>query len=97
MGIAAYNRGSRSISRGIDMERGTYRESPAPVQRNADWGGAARIRAKDRAIRLLRGLRRLGYTVDEESMAWEVKDRAKVGLDTAKQAVRDALDAERLP
>lgn len=88
MGIAAYNRGSAAIARGIQMDHGTWREPSRPTPRPATWGSKTQVRAKDHAVRLLLGLRRRGTPVDDESMSWFVAERARCGIDTALEAVR---------
>lgn len=96
MGIAAYNRGSLSISRQFCAAggcRGCVRCSDyKPTPRPASWGDKARTRAMTRARRLVAcgaktGLPRL--TVD--MLAAILQDRERVGEATARSVAEDVL------
>lgn len=97
MGIAAYNRGSACISRGVLMDAGTWREPAKPTPRPATWGDKAKARALDRARRVLSGNRRLGRDVEPDVLAAIVVERERVGLVTATEAARLALEEGGAP
>lgn len=87
MGAAAYNRGSRSNARQL----GTYQDPVEPRPRPAGWGDKAMARAIERARRILAGNRRLGRSIDLETLTACVVDRANVGTETACRAAELAL------
>jgi hypothetical protein len=80
MGIAAYNRGSACIARGIQMDHGTYREPPRPVPRPATWGDKTKARALDRA---------------RVSMA-TATEAAKIAIEEATPKMRIEIDRLRI-
>lgn len=94
MGVAAYWRGSRAISRGIAADYGLPDPYPEhrPTPRPATWGDKARARAEDHARRCLRGAARYGLDLDPDTLARAVADRARVSLDTARAAVARAME-----
>lgn len=59
MGVAAYERGSACISRGILMDAGRYREPAKSTPRPADWGAKTKARALARARSILATNRRM--------------------------------------
>lgn len=95
MGAAAYNRGSRLIARQADEALGI--RPPAehkPTPRTETWGDKAKVRALERARRILRGCRRYGRETSEEILAGAVEMVARVSLQTATEAARAALAEE---
>lgn len=95
MGVAAYNRGSRSNARQL----GTYKDpvKPRPQPRPAGWGDKALARATERAGRILRGNRRFGRALSREMLAACVVDKERVSQETAQRAADDALANEAQP
>ena len=93
MGVAAYQRGNRAITRGIAMDLGEpdpfrpYIATPRPD----GWGDKALMRAADVARRSLRGARRYGLALDRDVLILAVVDRARVGEATAARGVDIAL------
>jgi hypothetical protein len=91
VGIAAYNRGSASIARGIRQEAGTWQEPLTPKPRPATWGSATAERALTRARSILASNRRLGRELDEEILAGAVQQRERCSDATALAAALQAL------
>jgi len=87
VGAAAHNRGSRVIARDL----GGYRDPVEPQLRPAGWGDKALARAIERACRILAGNRRLGRSLDVETLTACVMERAHVGAETARRAAELAL------
>ena len=95
MGAAAYNRGSRVIRRQADEAIGIASPSEhRPTPRPESWGDRAKARALERARRILRGCRRYGRETSEEILAGAVQMVARVSLETATEAARQALGEE---
>lgn len=92
MGIAAYYRGNAVISRQIRAEQGIPEPCHKPEPRPADWGSKAAAKALDHARRVLSGAARCGMPAPSEEMLAEVvREKAKVGAETAAEAARQAL------
>lgn len=93
MGIAAYNRGSRCISRGLGtLVEPTAKSTPRP----AEWGETARAKAIDRARRLIAGCERYGVPVVRETLIDAVAAAERCARSTAEAAV-DLVLAEKSP
>lgn len=105
MGIAAYNRGSRCIARGIQMDYGTWREPVKPRPRPAGWGDKIKARALDHAERMLATNRRLvaelgadaWKPITLEILAGAVEMRVRCSLATATEAARLAMRLDPEP
>lgn len=90
MGVAAYNRGSRVISRGLGTEREPAEHKPVP--RPKDWGAKAHARAVERAGRLLRGADRYGLRrPSRDDLIDLLRDLERVGQATAEAAADEAI------
>ena len=91
MGIAAYNRGNRVISRGLGnhvLGESTGKPDPRP----ATWGEKARARAEDHARRIVAGADRYGIARPSvEILTVAVQEAARVGEETARSAAVLAL------
>lgn len=94
MGVAAYNRGSKSIRDGISMERGTYQPPIASQKRPADWGDKTRVAAEEKARRLVASNRRHGLAVTPEIIAGAVQLGVRccdaVAMSAALKAIAEA-------
>ena len=105
MGIAAYNRGTASIARGIQMDYGTWREPAKATPRPAGWGDKTKARALDHAERMLRTNRKLVAQLGPEAwkpitlevLAGAVEMRTRCSLATATEAARLAMGVEVEP
>ena len=97
MGIAAYNRGSLSISRQYCAEsgcRGCVRCSQCkPTPRPATWGEKAQARALLRARRVLVACSKAGLPRPTLEMLTAIlQERERVGEDTARDAAAKSLN-----
>lgn len=90
MGIAAYNRGSRSIARGLCYEYGCYGCSAcreyAPTPRPPGWGGKVKVRAAKVAHRILRYMRLRGHQITPVELADMVRQETRAGAKAAQEA-----------
>jgi hypothetical protein len=99
MGIAAYNRGSLSISRQFCAEsgcRGCVRcREYKPTPRPPTWGDKASARAKTRAQRIVAGCARYGLPRPSvELLSDAVQKIERVGVKTARAAAESALQLD---
>lgn len=93
MGAAAYNRGSRAISRQIAADFGLREpEEHRPSPRPAGWGDKAKAKALARARSILASSLRLGRVLDLEMLAGTVQMATRVGAAAALEAARRAMD-----
>lgn len=105
MGIAAYNRGSACISRGILMDAGRWREPAKPTPRPATWGSKTKARALDRARNILATNRRLvaelgpdvWKPITLEILAGATQERERLTDTVALEAARLALEEVEAP
>jgi hypothetical protein len=98
MGVAAYYRGNRSISRGICGNCGRCSacyEPPTPEPRPPGWGGKIRAKADKRAAGLVRWFARDGRTLGVEDLAYMVRDDVGCGVKTSTEAATAALNTQR--
>jgi len=96
MGGAAYNRGSRAITRGACAANGCRGcwacwEKPAPTPRPPGWGSATAARAAKAAERLVAYFKCRDTALTIEDLTWMVQDRAKCGMATARTAAEAAI------
>ena len=91
MGVAAYNRGSLAISRGLGFDReATYKPQPRPD----GWGSKTAGKATKAAGGMLKYLSGRGPIPTEEDLAEMVMMNIGCGKETARKAARAALAAE---
>ena len=94
MGIAAYYRGNKLISLQLNRAAGIPDPCFVTERRPAGWGLKAQGKALDCAVRILEGRQRYGMVAPtEEILAMAVKESARVGVETARNAARLALEA----
>ena len=94
MGIAAYYRGNKLISLQLNRAAGIPDPCFVAERRPASWGSKAQGKALDCAVRILEGCQRYGTTAPtEEALAMAVRESAKVGVTTARNAARLAIEA----
>jgi hypothetical protein len=96
MGIAAYNRGSLTISRQFCEEggcRGCVRcREHVPTPRPASWGDKARARATKRAKRLIASGAKAGLSpLTVDMLVAILQDRERVGEATARSVAEEVL------
>ena len=97
MGIAAYYRGNRAISRGICGNCGRCSacyEPPTPTPRPPEWGDKIRAKADNRAEGIVRYFARDGRTISTDDLADMVRDGVGCGAKTARQAAIRATEAQ---
>ena len=96
MGVAAYYRGNRSISRGICQQYGCHgcsacRAPAKPTPRPPDWGSKVQAKARKRALSCLRYMRRRGHTLTPAELADIVREDVRCGKKTAREAADHAF------
>lgn len=95
MGVAAYNRGSLAISRGMCAEygcRGCVRCSDhTPTPRPPGWGDKIKAKARTRAAGLLRYMLERGHEITRAELADMIRQDVGCGKKTAMKAAEHAF------
>lgn len=101
MGVAAYNRGSRAISRGIAMDRGErdpFRPY-VPTPRPSDYGNKALAKAEAIVRKHLRGAYKVaharGEILDVDTTLYNLVDYLPTEYRLGQETVRKAVENVR--